>query len=44
MPPTPLLAHLDASKTLIAIVLTALIALGGLVFAWNARGNAQSAG
>ena len=44
MPPTPFLAHLDASKTLIAIVLTALIALGGLVFAWNARGNAQNAG
>lgn len=44
MTPTPFLAHLDASKTLVAIVITALIALGGLAFAWNARGNAQNAG
>ncbi|HEY9081072.1 hypothetical protein [Magnetovibrio sp.] len=44
MTPPPFLAHVDATKTLVAIVLTALIALGGLVFAWNARGNAQNAG
>ena len=44
MTPTPFLAHLDASKTLVAIVITALIALGGLAFAWNARANAQNAG
>jgi len=44
MIPTPFLAHLDASKTLVAIVITALMALGGLAFAWNARGNAQNAG
>lgn len=44
MPATPFLAHLDVTKTLIAIVLTALMAIGGLVFAWNARTNAQGAG
>lgn len=44
MPAAPFVAHLDVTKALIAIVLTALMAAGGLVFAWNARTNAQSAG
>lgn len=42
--PTPFEAHLDVTKTLIAVVLSAVVAVGGLVFAWNARSNAQASG
>jgi len=42
--PMPIEAHADVTKTLIAVVLTALMAIGGLVFAWNARATAQGEG
>ncbi|MBF0247673.1 MAG: hypothetical protein HQL36_06315 [Alphaproteobacteria bacterium] len=42
--PAPFEAHLEVTKALIAVIATALIALGGLVFAWRARGGAADAG
>lgn len=42
MSPTPFEAHLDVTKTLIAVAITAAIAVGGLVFAWIKRGEADN--
>jgi len=42
--PTPFEAHLDVTKTLVALVITALIAIGGLVFAWTKKSGAENVG
>ncbi len=44
MSPTPFEAHLEITKAIIGLVLTGLLAIVGLVFAWGKRGKAVEAG